>query len=284
MTRTPFIAAVGAAMIAACARNDVSASPTNDAHRIVSLAPSTTESLFAIGAGDRVVGRSRYCDWPPEVAALPAVGGLKPDVEAVLELRPDLVVGPSSAVSSRLAQELGARNIAAWFPETESLAAIDALLIGLGQRSAHVTDASGVAAALDAHEQAIKRSVAAAPRPRVLIVVGLAPVVVAGPTSYLDELLRYAGASNVVAHGMAWPKLGYEEIVELDPEIVLDVSVGPSGMSRVTADAAGWSGVRAVRKGHVIAINDERILRPGPRIADGLAMLARLLHPSVAVP
>jgi iron complex transport system substrate-binding protein len=83
---------------------------------------------------------------------------------------------------------------------------------------------------------------------------------------------------------MAWPKLGYEEIVELDPEIVLDVSVGPGGVSRVTADAAGWSGLRAVRKGHVIAINDERLLRPGPRIADGLAMLARLLHPSVAVP
>jgi len=282
--RSLFVVAVGAAMIVGCARNRVSASSTSDAHRIVSLAPSTTESLFAIGAGDRVVGRSRYCNWPPEVAALPAVGGLQPDVEAVLELRPDLVVGPSRGVSSRLSEQLGARNIATWFPATESLAAIDSMLVGLGQRSGHVADASRLVAALDAREQAIKRSVATSPRPRVLVVVGNAPVVVAGAKSYMDELLRYAGASNVITQGTAWPTLGYEEIFDLDPDVVLDVSVGPSGTTRVTADAAGWSGLRAVREGHVIAINDERILRPGPRIADGLAILARLLHPAVALP
>jgi len=282
--RVLFIVAVGAAVVMACVRNRASVSSTADAHRIVSLAPSTTESLFAIGAGDRMVGRSRYCDWPPEVAKLPAVGGLQPDVEAVLELRPDLVVGPNSGASSRLTEQLGARNIATWFPATESLAGIDAMLLGLGQRSGHVADASRLVAAIDAREQAIERSVATLPRPRVLMVVGLAPVVVAGPKSYLDELLRYAGAYNVTSKGMAWPTLGYEEIFELDPDIVLDASVGPSGRTRVAADVSGWSGLRAVREGHAIAINDERILRPGPRIAEGLAVLARLLHPTVSVP
>jgi iron complex transport system substrate-binding protein len=277
-------ALVGLLLLAACSRGDGAHVPPSDARRVVSIAPSTTESLFAIGAGDRVVGRSHYCDWPAEAASVPIVGGLTPDLEVILQLRPDLVVGPRGATISKLADQLEARGIATWFPAADSFASIDQVIIGLGDRTGHAADARRVVAALDARVRAVAHAVAGEPRPRVLFVVGATPVVAAGPGSFVDELLRLAGAANVVDSGPAWPTLGFERIVELDPDMVIDSSGGPERIAHVTARASGWSGVRAVRDGRVMVLDDERVLRPGPRIADGLAVLARALHPAVAVP
>jgi iron complex transport system substrate-binding protein len=285
MTRRRAVAlAVVLAAASGCSRDRYAPSTAHEALRVVSLAPSTTESLFAIGAGDRVVGRSRYCDWPTEAARLPAVGGLQPDVEAILELHPDLVVGPQSDGSPRLAERLEARAIATWFPTTDSLSSIDDLLLGLGERTGHAPGARRFVDELDAREHAIEQAVALEPHPRVLMVVGSTPVVVAGPRSYADQLLGRAGAINVVATGPAWPTLGLEAIVELDPDLVIDSSGGAEGRPHVTRDAPGWDGVRAVRDGHVMVMNDVRVLRPGPRIGEGLAVMARTLHPAAVIP
>jgi len=288
MRRRALLAAVGAAAlgaVAACSRTRTSAPDAGAPTRIVSLAPSTTEALFAVGAGALVVGRSTYGDWPPEARRLPAVGGVAPDLEAILELRPDLVVGLSGVASQHLADKLAARGIASWFPRTESLAQIDALLVGLGARTGHAEQARRVVTDLDAREQAITAATAAERRPRVLMVVGLGPVVAAGPASFADEMIRRAGAENVLVDAAAWPVLGFERIVELDPDVVIDASaVETGGVTRITPDAPGWSGLRAVREGHVIALADQRVLRPGPRIAEGLAVLASALHPGAAIP
>jgi iron complex transport system substrate-binding protein len=284
MTRRGIVFAALCAAALSCSRQEPAPATAGEAHRVVSLAPSTTEALFAIGAGDRVVGRSRYCDWPAEATKLPSVGGLEPDLEAVLLLRPDLVVGPNEAASSRLAAQLGARGVATWFPNTESLASIDALLVGLGDRTGHPSEARRVAADLAAAENAVERSVGAQPRSRVLMVVDVAPIVAAGPGSFVNELITRAGGTNVVDAGPPWPTLGFERLLELDPDVILDASAGQGGATRVTPDASGWSRVRAVREGHVVPMHDQRVLRPGPRIAEGLATLARLLHPTAAVP
>jgi len=275
--------AVGAGV--ACSRSH-EALPTGEARRIVSLGPSTTEALFAIGAGDRLIARSRYCDWPPEATKLPAVGGLEPDVEAILQLGPDLVVGPSGQWSGRFSETMHAHGIATWFPdEIQSLAEVDALILGLGERTGYAAQAREVAGLLDAREAAIEKATASAPHPRVLLVAGLGPVVVAGPHNFADDLVRRAGALNVVTDGGAWPTLGFERVVELDPDVILDASVAETGgATHITREAQGWSGVRAVREGHVVPISDERVLRPGPRIAEGLAVLARALHPDAAIP
>jgi iron complex transport system substrate-binding protein len=278
-------ALVGLVLAAACSRADATHAIPSDARRIVSVAPSTTESLFVIGAGDRVVGRSRYCDWPGETAGLPIVaGGLSPDLEVILQLRPDLVVGTRSGTSSQLADQLEARGIATWFPNVESLASIGQVIVGLGDRTAHGDDARRVVAALDARLHTVAQAVAGEPRPRVLFVVGVSPVVAAGRASFVDELLRLAGATNVVDSGLAWPTLGFERIVELDPDIVIDSSVGPERIPHITPQASGWSGVRAVRDGHVIVLDDQRVVRPGPRIAEGLDVLVRSLHPASRLP
>lgn len=285
MTRRGLFFAIATAAITACSHGVAASRPSGVARRIVSLAPSMTEALFAIGAGDRVVGRSRFCNFPLEATRLPIVGGVEPDLEAILELRPDLAVGVAGLASERLADKLRARGIQAWIPDVGSLAAIDELLVGLGQRTGHAEDAKRLVLGLDGREKDIERSVAGQPRPRVLMLISLSPVVAAGPKSFTAELIRVAGGQNVVVEGGAWPTVGFEQILALDPDLILDATVvGGDEPTNISSDSPGWRGVRAVRDGHVIAVRDERVLRAGPRIADGLAVLARALHPLAAVP
>jgi iron complex transport system substrate-binding protein len=287
MTPSPgpaFGALVATLAMGACSRNQ--AALPGEAHRVVSLGPATTEAMFAIGAGDRLVARSQFCDWPPEATRLPAVGGIEPDIEAILQLAPDLVVGPSGQWSVRLSETMRAHGIATWFPEeVQSLPGVDAFILGLGERTGHAGSARAVTEALDAREQVVEGAVAGAPRPRVLLVAGLSPIVVAGPRTFASDLVAHAGAVNVVTDGSAWPTLDFERVIELDPDVILDVSVAESGaVTHITQDASGWRGVRAVRQGHVVPIGDERVLRPGPRIAEGLAVLVHALHPDAIIP
>ncbi len=226
--RRALLAALAVVAASACDRR-VAPADAAAAKRVVSLAPSTTETLFAIGAGALAVGRSTYCDYPAEATRLPAVGGVEPDIEAVLELRPDLVVGLSGASSAHTAEKLSAHGIATWFPADESLADIDAMILGMGDRTDHGPRARSIVAELDAHVAAVEGAVASEPRPRVLMVVGLTPVVVAGPRSFADELIRRAGATNAAVDGGAWQTIGFERVAELDPDVVLDASGGGSG-------------------------------------------------------
>src|SRR5580704_698606 len=118
MTRRGVLAAAAAlATLAACSRGRASPAAPYAAHRIVSVSPATTEALFAIGAGDRVVGRSRFCDWPPEATKLPVVGGVvDPNFEAIAQLEPDLVVGSLGPSSARLESRFASIRVATWFP------------------------------------------------------------------------------------------------------------------------------------------------------------------------
>ena len=269
--------------LAACSRE--AAHAPDVASRVVSLGPSTTEALFAIGAGRHVVARSHYCDFPPEATKLPEVGGIEPDLEAILQLHPDLVTGPSGAWSTRFAKTMEGRGIATWFPdEIKTLAGVDAMLFTLGDRTGTRAGANRVVSAMHGRELSVDRAVVGLPRPRALLVVGLSPVVAAGPASFADEMLRRAGATNALIDGAPWPVVSFERLVDLDPDVVLDASEStPGAVTRVTKDAPGWGGLRAVQQGRVVAVTDTRVLRPGPRVAEGLAALAHALHPD-AVP
>jgi iron complex transport system substrate-binding protein len=253
--------------------------------RVVSLSPSTSEAVFAMGAGAELVGRSRYCDYPPEIVKLPSVGGyVDPNYETILALQPDLVTGARGPLGPGIEDRFAARGIATYFPDTESFAAIDAMVLGLGDRTGHAEAARTVAAGIDARVAATERSLASAPRVRTILVFGLDPVVAAGPASFADEMIRLAGGTNVVLGGGKYPTLSLERVLALDPDVIVDASMEESaGRERITPEAPGWREARAVRDGHVIPLKDEVVLRPGPRIADGLAMLAGALHPETSL-
>jgi len=274
-------------VVASCSR---ATPPRADAggkvERIVSILPSTTEALFAIGAGDRVVGRSRYCDYPPEVARLPQVGGyVDPSFEAILALRPDLVTGARGPAGKTLSERLEARGVATYFPKTESFAEIDAMILGLGEKTGRVAEAKATVAAIDAKVAGVERAVADRPRRRVLLVFGLEPLSVAGPSSFADEMIRRAGGANVVTEGGGYPNLGIERVITLDPDVIINAAIAEAhGHERIGKDTPGWAKVRAVAEGRVAPIADEAALRPGPRIGEGLAALARAIHPEVTVP
>ena len=240
--------------------------------------------MFAIGAGSELVGRSRYCDYPPAALPLPQVGGyVDPNLEAILALRPDLVVGARGPAGPKLADTLGAHGVATFFPETESLAQIDEMLRALGARTGHAADAERVVGALDAREASVTSAVAALPKVRTLLVFGIEPIVAAGPGGFPDDLITRAGGVNVVDTGTPYPTLGVERVMALDPDVVLDAAAA-HGSEQITPDSPGWREVGAVKRGRVVTLADEAVLRPGPRIADGLAAIARALHPDAALP
>ena len=254
--------------------------------RVVSLSPSTTETLFVIGAGDKVVGRSRYCDWPPEALKLPTIGGyVDPSFEAILALRPGLVTGARGPAGAALSERLEARGIMTYLPRTESFPEIDAMLLGIGERTGKSAEAKAKVEALHARIDAVEKAVASRPRVRVLLVFGLEPLSVAGPASFADEMIRRAGGTNAVTEGGGYPTLGIERVMTLDPDVIVNAAMAEAhGNERLGPDTPGWARVRAVREKRVVAVSDESVLRPGPRVGDGLATLARALHPDVALP
>ena len=120
---------------------------------------------------------------------------------------------------------------------------------------------------------------------RVLLVFGLQPISVAGPSSFAEEMIRRAGGTNVVTEGGGYPTMGVERVITLDPDVIVNAAIAEThGKERISKDTPGWGHVRAVVEGHVVPVIDESVLRPGPRIGDGLAALARAIHPDVVVP
>lgn len=272
------------ALVAACSKPKPAAR-TGPAQRIVSISPSTTEAVFAVGAGAAMVGRSRYCNYPPEVTKVAQVGGyVDPSFETILGLRPDLVVGARGPMGIALAEKLEARGIATYFPPTESFEAIDAMLLGIGERTGRADDAKATILAVHRRVAAVERAVNATPKRRVLMVFGLEPLSVAGPESFSDEMIRRAGGTNVITEGGTYPIIGVERVLALDPDVIVNAAMMEErATERLSKDAPGWSRVRAVQAGHVSAITDEAVLRPGPRIAEGLAQLARAIHPGAVI-
>jgi iron complex transport system substrate-binding protein len=172
-----------------------------------------------------------------------------------------------------------ARGVATYFPETESLAQIDAMILGLGERTAHAGEARALVDRLHAELRAVEDRVRDKPRVRVLLVFGLEPIVVAGPGTFPDEMLRRAGGVNVVAEGSGYPTVSIERILALDPDLVLNAAIAEAhGAERIRPDAPGWSQVRAVKRGRVAALRDESVLRPGPRVVRGIEAIARAIH------
>jgi len=248
------------------------------ARRVVALAPSLTDIVVALGHADRLVGVTRYDD-APEVARLPRVGGfLDPSPEAVLALRPDLVLWITDAGAIAPVEKIAALGIPVLALPVVSVADVLAAARVVGVALGDAPAGERLASRLEADVSRVRERARGLKPVRVLFVVGREPLVVAGPGSYPDELLRLLGATNVAQGARPWPVYPVERAVADDPEVVIDGAVlePKEGLARLTA-------IPAVRRGRVVRLQDDGALRPGPRLTRALDELFRALHPEAPV-
>lgn len=257
--------------------------------RVVTLTPSLTELVAALGAQDRLVAVSDYCDYPEAVKALPRVGSfLSPAIERILSLQPDLVLldGVQGDAAAMLKQA-GTHAVAVPMQDLAQVrAAFTRVGEQLGDRQAR---ASELVADLDRQIAAVSARVASQAKRKTLFVVdrqigSLRGLVVAGPGSYLDELVRLAGGQNVFADmGPRYAKVATEAIEERQPEVILDaVHTDPAGAAARRADWNELRAVAAVRDGRVHVLANRMFVTPGPRLGEALRQIADLLHPTAA--
>jgi iron complex transport system substrate-binding protein len=248
--------------------------------RIVSLAPSVTETLFALGLGDRLVGVTTYCDYPAEAQRLPKIGGfMSPSVEAIVAKRPDLVIGVKSAtdpVKARGMERLGLKvTLVSLTSLSDILNSIKSIARSLGSPEA----GEKLAGKIDAQVQDVKKRIESAPRRSVLLVVGMRPLVAVGGENFIDELITLAGGDNIAASAaQPWLNLPEEYVVAKAPQVIIEAGMG-SEREQSGRRWADLKSIPAVRARRIHSYPSDKILRPGPRFGEALAELAPLIHP-----
>ena len=253
--------------------------------RFVSLAPSNTEILFALGLGDKVVGVTDFCDYPEEAKAIEQVGTyFEPNIEMIFSLSPDLVLAiPDVPEVVAKLEELG---IPALILDPSDLEGILADIQLVGQATGAETEAEALVSELRGRIAVVtEKAGEAKERVRVFCEIDATDPSkpwASGPGSFMDAMIHLSGGTNVAADADSpWPQLSAEEIIAKDPEIIIlaDSEYG------VTAESVGarpgWDVITAVKYGAIYDIDDDLISRAGPRIVDGLEAVAKIIHPGL---
>lgn len=261
-----------------CAR----AACAGEVKRIVSLAPSVTEILFALGVGERVVGVSSYCDYPPEAARIDRIGTfLAPNVELILAKRPDLVIGVPSPGNRSPVESLSELGLRVVIVDPERVDQIFSAIRGVAGAVERESAGEDLVRSISERMASVESRLAEAPRRRVLMVLQHVPLIAAGKGTYQDELIERAGGVNVGAlSGDRWPHLTLEFVLAEAPEVIIDTTMDNEDGSR--AHAEFWNALPtlpAVRDGRIHQGRADYLLRPGPRVPESLETIARFIHP-----
>ena len=245
--------------------------------RIISLAPSVTETLFAIGLGDRVVGVTSYCDYPPEAARKEHVGDtLRPNLEKIVSLKPDLVIASTSSQLEQFVRRLDELGIPTYVSNPRGIDDVLASIERIGEITGARERAVELLNALRARIDATRRRVSTLEKPKVLFILGTEPLITAGEISFVTDLIRRAGGKSITEDAPGdYPQYSLETAIAKQPEVIF-LQAGESALpSRLTQTPAS-------QNGRVYHLNDDLLLRPGPRIVDGLEQMAEKIHPVAA--
>jgi len=250
--------------------------------RVVSIGPSITEFLFALGAGPRVVGVDDFSDEPAAARTLEKVGGIKVNFEKVVALRPELVL--SVKFSDGTIEKLTSAGLLVMVvdPQTASDVARTATLLG------RAVGAEGDALARDIQKKVDDvraKTAAATSKPRVYHEIDASDptkIFTVGPGSYIDDLITIAGGANIAAKAAtAYPQLSAEEVLRADPEVIVLAAADYSAKPEEVAARAGWSAITAVKNKRFGTIAPNLINRPGPRVGEAAEAYARIVHPEL---
>ncbi|MFU2207959.1 ABC transporter substrate-binding protein [Solidesulfovibrio sp. C21] len=247
--------------------------------RIVTLAPSLTEIVYALDRGELLVGASTYSDFPAVAKSLPRVGSYaRPDLERIVALRPDCCLAVAGMTPPEAISRLQDLGVAVHVLDTASLEAVLASILKIGR----LLDASDRAASLvgDMRQtiERVARERDNGPRPAVLYQIGFAPMHAACRGTFINELLELAGGRNVCAAMQGYPQLTNEQAVAFRPEVILIPTMGTDAFDAAKAQWNAWPEVPAVRQGRIFFLDSDLFDRPGPRLTQGLEELVRLLR------
>lgn len=252
---------------------------TTAPQRIVSLNPATTELLFALGAGPRVVGRTQYDFWPDSTRLVPSVGaGMRPNLEAVLGRRPDLVVMYASGDDRGAADRLTASGVPTAAFRIDKIRDFVRVTMDLGRLVGDTTRARNVVDSVTATLDRVRRATDSLPRPSVFLHAWEKPLMTIGGGSFLSELVTIAGGRNIYDSLPApSPVVTLEDVLRRNPDIIL---VSPVERQTLLTSTR-WQALPAVRAGRVVAYDTNVVERPSVKLGEAAVSLARVLHPGV---
>ena len=255
----------------------------NHPQRIISLAPSVTEILFAIDAGERLVAVTDYSYYPVEAQLLPSVGSYSdPGLENILSYKPDLVIATASMNSPNLIHQLEKLDIPVYVMNPMSVEDTLTTITTLGQLSGHEAQAESLRNDIETRIDRIQQVTNQRETVTVLAAIVLQPLMVAGPKTFVNSIINIAGGCNVVGDGPSrYPTWNFEALLAANPDFIL-LSPHP-GQPSVSSFFAPWKQLTAVTRQQIVEINADWLYRPGPRMILGIEALAKTLHPDLVI-
>ena len=249
--------------------------------RIVSLAPNLTEIVFALGEGDHLAGDTDFCDYPPEAAQKPRVGGpVNPNLEQVVALMPDLILATKSINRRETVDGLGRIGLPVYVTDPHSVDDMIASIEHIGMVLHSEKNAAPLAKDLRERLSNLDRRLAGTVPRRVLFVVWTDPLITIGRGTFIADALRRAGAHSVVNVNAEWPRINFEEILRQQPEFLVFATAHATDTQHdidSLRSRPGWRDLDAFRRGNIVIISDA-INRPAPRMVDAVEQLARAFH------
>jgi iron complex transport system substrate-binding protein len=252
--------------------------------RIVSLAPSITEIVFALEQEHRLVGVTRYGDYPPEAAKLPKVGSyVRLDIERIVALNPDLCIATKDGNPKAIIDRLESLKIPVYVVDPHNLETILETILEIGTILNAGDRAKTLTTRLRSRIQRVKSRVAQVNyRPRVFFQIGISPIVSAGTDTFIHELIELAGGINLAKGWLAYPRFSREQVLALEPEVFIITSMSRQAVfEQIKAEWRRWPNIPAVRNERIFLVDSDLFDRPSPRLVSGLELLTRLIHPEL---
>ncbi|MCP4578948.1 MAG: cobalamin-binding protein [Deltaproteobacteria bacterium] len=255
--------------------------------RIVALAPSITEVVFALGQEKKLKGATQFSNYPPEAARLPKVGSyVHLDLERIVALRPDLCLAIKDGNPKHIVDRLATLNIPVYAVDPRGLNSVMETiheigeLIGAGKKAAELV--SDMQRRINLVDSRISTTVH---RPRVFFQIGIAPIVSIGTDTFIHELIVRSGGINLTAGKTPYPRFSKEQVLGLSPEVFIITSMARGGaFEKIKSGWSKWKEMPAVKNDRIYLVNSDILDRPTPRIVDGLEMLVKVIHPELFKP
>jgi iron complex transport system substrate-binding protein len=252
--------------------------------RVVALAPSITEIIFALGQEERLKGVTIYSNYPPAALALPKVGTyIRLDLERIVALAPDLCIAIKDGNPKAAVDRLTELNVPVYTVNPVDIEHVIRAVIEIGGLLNAEENAHRLADEMHTRVQRVKSQMAhATHRPRVFFQIGIAPIVSVGTKTFINELIVLAGGDNIAAGSTAYPRFNREQVLALAPEVIIISSMTRgASFEQIKQEWQNWPKIPAVQHQRIYIVDSDLFDRPSPRLVEALEMLVKLIHPEI---